>query len=96
MAHCHHCGTEITPPLQRSSRCPSCGRDLKICLHCRFYAPGMSKDCAEPSAEPVKEKDQANFCGYFEMNPQSGKKESGSKAEEAVNKARDAFDALFS
>ncbi len=49
----------------RSSTCPGCGKDLKICLNCRFYRPGAHQDCLETVPDPVTEKDSANFCDYF-------------------------------
>ena len=36
-----------------SSTCPSCGKDLKICLNCRFYSPGAHWDCSETIDELV-------------------------------------------
>lgn len=33
---------------------------------CRFYDVSKAKHCAEPVAEPVADKQRANFCGYFE------------------------------
>ncbi len=36
---------------------------------CRFYALAKAKQCAEPVAEPVLDKQRANFCGYFEPVP---------------------------
>jgi len=52
-------------------------------------------DCRETIPEPVKEKDRANFCGYFSLadTPPSG---GHSESKEKKNKAKKAFDDLFS
>jgi hypothetical protein len=67
MYACHFCGTVVENPREvyRSSSCPSCGKDLKICLNCRFYSPGAHWDCAESIDELVKDKDRSNFCTFF-------------------------------
>ena len=67
MHACHFCGTAIENPREvyRSSTCSSCGKDLKICLNCRFYSPGAHWDCSESIDEMVRDKDRANFCTFF-------------------------------
>jgi hypothetical protein len=82
--------------------CTSCGKDLRVCKNCRFYLPGASNDCRETSAEPVKDKERANFCDWFSVNPVlrngagSSSKEGSPPKEGGVNKnARSAFDDLF-
>jgi predicted RNA-binding Zn-ribbon protein involved in translation (DUF1610 family) len=67
MHACHFCGTAIENPREvfRSSYCPSCGKDLKICLNCRFYSPGSHWDCSESIDEMVRDKDRSNFCTFF-------------------------------
>lgn len=95
MGYCYNCGTEIEPPVYRSTICPSCSKDVKVCLNCRFYSPGSHWDCRETIPEAVKEKDRANFCGYFQFsdNPpgKTGNNKNGKEKE-----ARKAFDDLFS
>jgi hypothetical protein len=67
MKVCHFCGQKIDDNLAiyRSTLCPFCGKDLKICLNCEFYSPGVHWDCRESITDPVAEKDKANFCDYF-------------------------------
>ncbi len=67
MHACHYCGTVVENPREvyRSTTCDSCGKDLKVCLNCRFYSPGAHWDCSESIDELVKEKDRANFCTFF-------------------------------
>ncbi len=95
MGFCYNCGEEIVAPVHRSTVCSSCGKDVKVCLNCRFYSPGVHWDCRETIPEPVKEKDRANFCGYFSLadTPPSG---GHSESKEKKNKAKKAFDDLFS
>ncbi len=45
--------------------CPSCLAYLHSCRHCDFYAPGASRDCHEPAADLVADKEAGNFCDYF-------------------------------
>jgi hypothetical protein len=56
-------------PLSREARCRACGADLHACRQCRWYDTGKAKDCAEPVADEVRDKERANFCGYFSINP---------------------------
>ena len=93
MAACHFCGHMLAEDaeIHRSSTCPSCGKDLRICLNCAFYAPGRHWDCRETIGELVAEKDRANFCDWFSLLQ--------NRPEAANRRARDAaraqFDSLF-
>lgn len=75
----------------RSSTCPSCGKDVKVCLNCRFYEPGAHWDCRETIQEPVRDKDRANFCDYFALSDIRRAKGGSKKGESARND----FDKLF-
>lgn len=77
--------------IYRSTICPKCGKPLKICLNCQFYAPGAHFDCHEDIGEPVLEKDLANFCDYFAARPDNSPK----NREEGHKKAVAAFKNLF-
>lgn len=69
---CWKCGgplADLPLPWGRRETCPGCGADLHVCRMCRFYDPGVSRACGEPVAEPVADKERANFCGYFEAAP---------------------------
>lgn len=93
MSVCYSCKKENSiEKIYRSTECPFCGKELHVCLNCRFYKPGAQWDCAETVPELVKEKDRANFCGYFEVGGNG--LESGSSDQKKKN-ARDAFDNLF-
>lgn len=72
--HCWRCGAslaELTPPIERRDECPACRAQLYVCKFCEFYDPSVAKHCCEPVADEVKEKERANFCGYFKPNPQA-------------------------
>ncbi len=71
---CWKCGARIGDepmPLGREARCRACGADLHVCRQCRWYDTSKAKDCAEPVADEVRDKERANFCGYFELNPRA-------------------------
>lgn len=92
---CHQCGTAIEvdqgEKVLRHHTCSNCDADLKCCLHCRFYDTSRNKQCTETEADWVSDKEAANFCDYFEPNPNSGPVGGGSSDDEARSK----FDDLF-
>jgi hypothetical protein len=78
----------------RSSVCPYCGKDLRVCLNCRFYSPGSHWECGETIDEPVKDKDRANFCSFFSFKRAKGAAP-GQEGTSSQDSARDAFKKLF-
>ena len=56
-------------PLSRGARCKACDAAVHVCLMCRFYDSRVAKQCREPVADEVKDKDRPNFCDYLELNP---------------------------
>ena len=44
-----------------------CRADLRVCLNCQSYDPGVAEQCRERRAELVLEKHVGNFCEYFEF-----------------------------
>ncbi|NBC29632.1 MAG: hypothetical protein GVY29_06530 [Spirochaetes bacterium] len=96
MPVCHACGAPIEEPraVSRHSVCESCGRDLRVCLNCKFYDPSAHWECHEDIPERVKEKDRANFCDYF-MLPKGDSAYKGNAGEEKSSKARNDFLDLF-
>jgi hypothetical protein len=66
---CWKCGASLaalTLPFSRTDECRACRAELHVCRMCRFYDPGKARSCAEPVADEVRDKERANFCGYFE------------------------------
>ncbi len=92
---CWKCGKpiELSGTVSRSDVCPSCGADVRSCKNCRFYEPGAHYDCRETIDELVKDKERANFCGWFMIAPQT--EATGANAGSASGSASDAFNALF-
>jgi len=69
---CWKCGAaldELPQPLARIEECPVCRCDVRVCKLCEFYDTKVAKDCREPVAEEVQNKERANFCGYFQARP---------------------------
>lgn len=92
--HCWRCGAslaELTPPIERRDECPACRAQLYVCRFCEFFDPKVAKQCREPVADEVKDKERANFCGYFKPNPQAYVSADTS----AANRAKADLDALF-
>jgi hypothetical protein len=96
MHACHFCGTIVENPREvyRSTSCPTCGKDLKICLNCRFYSPGAHWDCAESIDELVKDKDRANFCTFFSFRAAAAPG-SAAPPSDAKQQAKRKLDKLF-
>lgn len=91
MKTCFKCKKELSPgrEIGRRDVCPFCSADLHCCLNCRFYDRSASRQCREPQAELVREKDKANFCDFFVFGERAAA--AGGEAE----KARTALDDLF-
>ena len=71
---CWKCGAglhDLLMPLSRNAHCKACDAALHVCRMCRFYDPRVARQCREPIAEAVKDKDRPNFCGYLELSPQA-------------------------
>lgn len=65
---CWKCGAsleKIETPFTRHEECPQCSADLHVCVMCRHYKPSLIRKCDHPTAEPVREKERANFCSKF-------------------------------
>jgi hypothetical protein len=94
MIGCYKCGY-ILPPhtkIYRTTRCPECDADLKVCLNCRFYDPSSHWECKETIQEQVKDKDRANFCDYFSPLENPGpRNENQQKKEEDRKKFNNLF-----
>jgi hypothetical protein len=91
---CWKCGASIAGlplPLARHASCFACGAALHVCKQCKFYDKTRSNQCQEPIAEPVYEKDKANFCELFQVKANAYQARSTTAAEVAKGQ----LDALF-
>jgi hypothetical protein len=93
MKVCHACRKELSlgREVGRKDECPFCRADLSCCLNCKFFDRSASKQCREPIAELVREKDKANFCDHF-VYSETGT--AGSPVPD-TEKTRKALDNLF-
>lgn len=93
--HCHQCGWEWTIAGQpgRSETCERCNADLRVCLNCLSYDPRVAQQCRERRAEPVEEKDRANYCEWFEFARRVYVPGAGANSREQA--AREQFKKLF-
>jgi len=90
---CSYCGSPLPGGvIGFRDLCVSCGRELHICRHCRFFKPGVYQDCTETVPEAVRDKDRMNFCEYFKPDPA---RVTGSAGKDASKKAKNAFEGLF-
>src|SRR5512134_1659363 len=96
---CWKCGASLEAlglPFSRTDECRTCRAEVHVCRMCRFYDTGKAKSCAEPVADEVRDKERANFCGYFEA---AAGRASFSTATTGMGKdalkERDALEALF-
>jgi len=67
---CWRCGEAldaVPKPFPRLTKCRHCEADLHVCLMCRHYNPRYSTSCGHEMAEPAREVDLANFCGYIKL-----------------------------
>jgi len=91
---CWKCGADISDlpfPLGRMSKCSVCKADLHVCKLCKFYDKTRANQCQEPVADPVTDKQRANFCGYFEIDDSAFQKQDSA----GVASAQDDLSALF-
>ena len=66
---CWKCGASLeqeTLPLARLSECRACHADLHVRRLCELFALRVARQCREPVAEEVQDKERANFCDYFQ------------------------------
>lgn len=93
-ALCWKCGVplqNLSLPLTRWAECPHCQAELHICRSCVFFDPKVAKQCREPIAEEVMDKQRANFCDYFQLRPDAYQP----KDLQAAQLARAELEALF-
>ena len=94
---CHSCSREINllGKVGRKDECPHCNADLHCCKNCRFFDPGVSKQCTETQSDYVADKSRANFCEYFQPSKRVPLVAKGSRSGSDPNDVKKAFDNLF-
>lgn len=86
---CWKCGAsleDVLIPFSRREECPDCHADLHVCRMCEFYDTSVSRSCREPIADEVRDKEKANFCGYFKPTPGAYGATDSAAAEDAKSK----------
>ncbi len=83
---CWKCGATLRNlllPFSRYEECSTCKADLHACISCKNYAPNLSDACNEDRADFVLDKEKANFCDYFKVNPKAYSKKDDADAKAA-------------
>ena len=97
MAHdlvCWKCGASLAAlslPLRRLEECPMCRAELHACRLCVEFDRRIAKQCREPTAEEVRDKEHANFCDHFKPRPGAQVPRDGA----VIDAARAELDRLF-
>jgi hypothetical protein len=92
LGNCWYCGRALeAADLGRETDCPGCRKSTHVCRNCRHFAPGRPNDCVEPLAEPIIEKERANFCELFEPTHSPASSRAGPSADDLVRAAEDLF-----
>lgn len=87
---CWHCGASLGPhDYGRETGCPGCGKPTRVCRNCSWFDRTRANACQEPRAEPVLEKQRANFCEFFE--PTTPASAGSVTPEEALRQAAEAL-----
>ncbi|HEB97860.1 MAG TPA: hypothetical protein ENI96_15685 [Sedimenticola thiotaurini] len=90
LGRCWHCGAGLGPhDYGRETGCPGCGRPTRVCRNCRWYDTSRANACQEYRAEPVTEKERANFCEFFE--PTTPATAGGPTPEEELRRAAESL-----
>ncbi len=88
---CYGCGATLRfdGPVGRRTTCPECDADLHACLNCRHYDASSARECREPHADRIVDKEASNACDLYQLGDGASRRRKRSPA------ARDALHALF-
>jgi hypothetical protein len=88
---CYGCGAvlRIDGPVGRRTTCPDCDADLHACINCRHYDAASARECREPHADRIVDKEASNACDLFQLGDGASRRRASSSA------ARDRLHALF-
>ena len=89
---CWYCGTEatVTGKIARKEICPKCKMSVKCCRNCGLFDASAPKQCREPAAEHISDKEGSNFCEYFEFLERSDQ-----PGRRSTQDSKKKFDSLF-
>lgn len=93
MSGCGKCGHRLDVAYAQVGRrdlCPACGADLHACIQCRHHDETVAKECKEPFAEVPDNKEDGNFCDFFQLGEGTDRRGADTRAE-----ALAAAEALF-
>lgn len=82
MPGCGKCGRRLDivgNQVGRRDVCPHCGSELHACIHCRHHDETVAKECKEPFAEVPGDKEDANFCDFYQIGDGTDRGGAGSK-----------------
>ena len=91
---CWKCGTTLRHlllPFSRYEECSTCKADLHACISCKHYAANLSDSCTEDRADFVLDKDKANFCDFFKVNPKAYNEKDDAAAKAAKARLAELF-----
>ncbi len=93
MKVCHACkaGLSLGRAIGRRDECPFCRVDLRCCLNCTFYDRVAPKQCREPAAELVKDKNRSTYCDFFAFAEAPLTETRGEEAENSRKALEDLF-----
>ena len=84
MVGCGKCGAKleiIGNQVGRRDTCPHCDAELHACIHCRHYDENVAKQCKEPFAEVPGDKEDANFCDFYQIGDGTDRGGKGARAD---------------
>lgn len=89
---CWKCGQPLGKvDYGRETLCIGCGKPTRACRNCRLYTRSRPNDCAEPRAEDVRDKEKANFCDFFDPNPEPASDKPDTAQTDLLNAAENLF-----
>lgn len=88
---CYKCLEDLVFEVKigRRDTCPNCGANLHSCRNCRFWNPSVHNQCTEVKAEFIRDREDGNFCGFFQFRVV------GEDVSAEANAAKSKLEALF-
>jgi hypothetical protein len=95
---CSYCGSPLLADRKPGFNevCELCGKDLHVCLNCRFFSKEARWECSETVDEHVLDKGHRNHCDWYENSPTLLRPGAGRAGErKSADQARRDLDRLF-